>query len=561
MAFLVVAFVAFGATYALSLLAWHVLRHILLVKNTGTTSLHLLQQGRAEHDKIPGTAVICGGGIAGLLTARVCHEHFERVLIIEAEPWLSTDDARRVDGWKLLRHTRARLMQWNSLHASQAYLFAGLEKLFPNIIEEAARSQIKVLPSFPRLSNSGAPLRRPQPAGGLPKTMYTTRHGLETFVRRLVLDREAYPNISIKAGTVTDVVPDPANKAKLSQVVFRNEAGTVETVDAALVADCSGPARAGLKWLARHGYGTPSTPGYPNPPSTLPLDDLKIALDQKLRYSSLTYTAPDAAFMARLEALLPDDVKNDGPIITFLEDYTEATRATGRACLVVWRVDANQISVFAGHPGEVRFQPTNVEQLRQYAHSLYEIEPIAEYFWKILDLLEEIEDTAMVSLLRVPATSYVRYSRATNMPSNFVALGDSVMTVNPLFGEGCTKALRCAMALHTELLRANKTSPRSLPHTFAKDFFEEEKVKTEWLWDETRLADYGAPMTDPIPGESLSEGAALRWYITTLQRMAPYDDHASLVLYDSLIGFGSPIDAMHPHLVAKVLWRGLVMGR
>ncbi|KAF7308211.1 hypothetical protein HMN09_00669000 [Mycena chlorophos] len=557
MALLLAVFVALGATYAVLLLAWHLLRRVLLAKHIGVQNLRLLQQGRAEHDKIPGTAVVCGGGIAGLLTARVCHEHFERVLVLEAEPWLSSENARRVDGWKLLRQTRARLMQWNSLHSSQAYFFAGLEKLFPNIIEEAARSQIKVAPSFPRFSTSGAPWPRPQRPDGLPRTMYTTRHALETFIRRLVFDQEAYPNISFRAGTVTDVVTDPANKTKLSGVVFRNEAGTLETVNAALVADCSGPARAGLKWLARHEYGTPSTADSQYRPSTLPLDDLKIALDQKLRYSSITYTAPDAAFMERFEALLPDDFKGDGPIITFLEDSTEATRAMGRVCLVIWRVDANQISVFAGHPGEVRFQPTNIEQLRQYAHNLYEIEPIAEYFWRILDLLEEIEDTAVVSLLRIPPTSYVRYSRATNMPSNFVALGDSVITVNPVFGEGCTKALRCVMALHTELLRANKTFPRSLPHTFAGDFFQEEKVKTEWMWDNTH---YGAPMTDPIPGESLWEGWALRWYITTLQRMAPYDEHANLVLYDSSIGFASPIDAMHPHLVAKVLWRGLVVG-
>nr|GAT55263.1 predicted protein [Mycena chlorophos] len=502
--------------------------------------------------------------MAGLLTARICHEHFERVLVIEAESWLSTENARRVDGWRLLRETRARLMQWNSFHAVQPYLFAGLQHLFPNVVEEAERSQLKVVPAFPFFSVSGALWRRPQKPGGLPPTIYASRHAFETFVRRLVLDREAYPNITISPGTVTDVVPDPTDPTKLSQIVFRNDAGTVETVDAALVADCTGPARAGLKWLGRHGYGTPPTAGAasgaPCPPSALPLDQLKIALNQKLHYSSITYTAPDAAFMARFEALLPDAYKGDAPVITFLEDNTEATRATGRGYLIVWRVDANQVSAFAGHTGEVRFQPTNIEQLRQYAHTLYQVEPIPDFFWKVLDLLEEIEETAVVSLLRVPPTSYVRYSRATNMPSNFVALGDSVMAVNPVFGEGCTKALRCAMALHTELLRASKTSGRSLPPTFAQSFFKEEKDKTEWLWDNTRLFDYGAPTTEPIPGESLSDGAALRWYITWLHRVAASDDHAALVVYDSVTGFASPIDALHPHLVAKVLWRGLVVG-
>ncbi|KAF7293767.1 hypothetical protein HMN09_01172000 [Mycena chlorophos] len=540
--------IVFGAIYALLLLVWHILRRVLLAKHIGTANLRLLQQGRAAHEKIPGTAVVCGGGVAGLLTARICHEHFERVLVIEAEPWLATEDARRVDGWKLLRQTRARLIQWNCIHAMQPYLFSGLKNLFPNLVEEAGRSQLKVLPTFPFFSISGARWRRPQKSGGLPETIYASRPAFETFVRRLVLDPETYPNISFRTGTVTDVVPDPADHTRLSQIIFRNDAGTVETIDAALVADCTGPARAGLKWLARHGYGT------------TPLDELKIALDQKLHYSTITYTAPDAAFMARFEALLPEEYKGDAPVITFLEDNTEATMAAGRGYFLVWRLDANQVCAFAGHNGDVRFQPTNTEQLRQYAHSLYTVNPFPEFFWNVLDLLEEIEETAVVSLLRVPPTSYVRYSRATNMPSNFVALGDSVMTINPVFAEGCTKALRCVMALHTELLRASKTAGRSLPRTFAKDFFEEEKDKTEWLWDNTRLMDYGVPTTEPIPGERLSDGVGLRWYIMWLQRLGASDDHAAMALYDATSGFGSPIDALHPHLVAKVLWRGLVVG-
>ncbi|KAJ7066179.1 hypothetical protein C8F01DRAFT_695638 [Mycena amicta] len=548
--------IALPATYAFLLISWHVLRRILIAKHVGSANLRLLQTGRQATEKISGTAVVCGGGIAGLLTARVCHEHFERVLVVEAEPWLATDEARRVDGWKLLKQQRTRLLQWNSLHSSQAFLFAGLKNLFPNIEEECERSKIKVLPAFPRFSTSGALWRRPTFAFkkmGLPKTMYTTRHALETFVRRLVLDQDTYPNIEFTTGTVTDVVPNETDHSWLSKVVIRTDAGNAQEVPAALVADCTGLACAGFKWLSRHGYGT--APLYSG--SALPLDDLKISLDQKLRYTSITYSASQE-FMDRLKGLLPVDMQEDRPILTFMEDRTEASVACGRGYLVVWRKDENQIVAFAGHTGTVRFQPTNVQGIREYARSLYVVKPIPDWFWTVLDILEEVEETAVVSLLKVPATSYIRYSRAVNMPSNFVALGDSVMTVNPIFGEGCTKALRCVMALHTELLRAQRISGRSLPATFSKDFFAEERDKTEWLWDNTRLLDYGAPTTEPIPGESLSAGAGLRWYITWLQRLAPVDDHAALVMYDTVTGFASPIDALHPNLAAKILWRGLV---
>ena len=58
---------------------------------------------------------------AGLATARICHDHFERVIIVEPEAWLAT-----VEGWKLEQKgeptqktkTRARVMQYQSLHGA-----------------------------------------------------------------------------------------------------------------------------------------------------------------------------------------------------------------------------------------------------------------------------------------------------------------------------------------------------------------------------------------------------------------------------------------------------------
>ena len=59
----------------------------------------------------PSLSFLCS--IAGLLAARVCHDHFERVVIVEAEGWLSTQDAWPDDVSKLPRR-RTRLIQWDS---------------------------------------------------------------------------------------------------------------------------------------------------------------------------------------------------------------------------------------------------------------------------------------------------------------------------------------------------------------------------------------------------------------------------------------------------------------
>ncbi|KAF7310045.1 hypothetical protein MIND_00377500 [Mycena indigotica] len=541
--------------YFTALAAWHIFRRILLANVVCINDFPLLRNGRQAQDKVRGTAVVCGGSIAGLLTARICHEHFERVLVIEAEEWAASEDARAVDGWKAnMKHQRTRIMQFNSLHGNQPYIYAGLQVLFPNLAEECARSDIRIASHNPLFSLSGASWKLPFTSykdGILPRTLLCARPGTEALLRRLILDKTIYPNIEYLAGTVTDVVPDPANASRLGKVVVRTRSG-IQEVSAALVADCTGITRAGLKWLTRHGYGAPSEP---LPKDKLPLDQIKISFDQKLRYSTIIFNLSQE-FHDSLP--LPDDLKPLRSIISFLEDPTEEVLKRGRAFLCVMRFDANMLVAFVGHYGTVRPQPRNAAEMKEYVRDLHVTIPIPEWIFELFDKLQEVEDTdATHSLVSVPPTTYVRYHLATNLPTNFIALGDSVMTVNPLFGEGSSKVMRCVMALHKTLFRAKDTSGTSLPESFSEDFFKEEHRRTDWLWENTRTMDYGALTTEPIAGDSLSRGAFARWYATQLQRLAVTDNHAGKVMYQSVVGFATPIDALHPHLLAKILWAGL----
>ncbi len=53
--------------------------------------------------------------MGGLIAARVCHDHFDDVLIVEPETWLNSPDAMRVDPWNQ-ESKRSRIVQYNSLH-------------------------------------------------------------------------------------------------------------------------------------------------------------------------------------------------------------------------------------------------------------------------------------------------------------------------------------------------------------------------------------------------------------------------------------------------------------
>jgi len=67
--------------------------------------------------------LLCAYSVAGLMTARVCHDHFERVLIIEPEAWLFTDDGMPTQAWTQ-KNKRTRVMQYRSAQGRPVVLRA-----------------------------------------------------------------------------------------------------------------------------------------------------------------------------------------------------------------------------------------------------------------------------------------------------------------------------------------------------------------------------------------------------------------------------------------------------
>ncbi|KAE9409588.1 hypothetical protein BT96DRAFT_1012557 [Gymnopus androsaceus JB14] len=137
-----VVFLLFSVLSGFLQLAWSIMRWYLLKRNSGINEIK--ETGEPSGRKLlNGIAVICGGSIAGLLAARVCHEFFERVVIIEPEGWLNGEDGMRRFSWEQ-EHKRTRVMQYQSLHGYQAFFYHGLEKLFPDLEEQCRYSGIRL---------------------------------------------------------------------------------------------------------------------------------------------------------------------------------------------------------------------------------------------------------------------------------------------------------------------------------------------------------------------------------------------------------------------------------
>ncbi|KAF9031534.1 hypothetical protein BDZ89DRAFT_621350 [Hymenopellis radicata] len=482
----------------------------------------------------------------GLLTARVCHDHFEHVVVVEAEPWVSTEEARAVHSWTQ-SHTRSRLIQYQSLQVSLVFLYQGLLRLFPNLERECKASQINVAPGDFTFHFWAGPQILPyaQYLGNLPKTLFASRPALETLIRRLTLHSAVFPNINQTVGTVVGVTKGASNPGYLQQVRVRTKDGEVN-IDAALVVDCTGSTQGSIKWLPRAGFGSTRHA------EQLSLDVLKVSFDPKIRYSTIRCVVT-SSLAQRLP--VPGGFDNhDGGIFTLVADTLMDSRYL--ACV---KYEGNSVLICCGARGSESL-PVDLAGVRDHVAAIHVTHPIPDWFWGFLKMLNEVEDTMTHSSVCVPPSFWTHYENATNLPSNWIAIGDSVARINPVFGQGCPKVLLGVSCLNSLLHAADKASEqqkktRSLPSDFSCRFFRMQAAKIAPLWDTPKSIDYGFTTTIPIAGETLELGSFRRWFIRQLQLLSTTDQQAgSLLWHGQMMLNSTSIDALHPILLAKILW-------
>ncbi|KAG7444005.1 uncharacterized protein BT62DRAFT_952936 [Guyanagaster necrorhizus] len=489
---------------------------------------------RLPREKIKGTAVVCGGSVGGLLAARVCHDHFDEVIIVESEAWMNSPDAIRADVWNQ-EGKRSRVMQYESLHVVLAMGYKIMTKLFLGIEEKAHASGVKILPTDIHIHMWGNVPRTPyaEYGGVLPKTMRAGRAGIETFLRRLVLGGD-YKNIRQIIGTVTGVSRSPQDVGYLDEVAVRTSEGT-QQIRATLVIDCTGPAASGLKWLRREGYGFADE--YAR--NQLSLDQLKVTYDQKLHYSTLQFRVPPE--LGRKLPGLPVSWDECGWIYCLSTDPDQDSRN-----IYSQRIDGDIVQLCFSSLGDSDL-PVTLEEGKAFTRSLVTEKPIPETFFAMLDMLDEVKDTMTCSRVRFPGSSHIRYERAVNLPSNWVALGDSVMRVNPVYGQGCSKAFYGALCLNALLLNLT-----SIPKDFSKKYFSSHAEKIKPLWTSLKSGDYAYKTTVPVQGESLSQGSLARWYTKKLTILSFTDDQAGSAMWHIRMLLAPPIDVFQFGLILKV---------
>ncbi|KAJ7711520.1 hypothetical protein B0H16DRAFT_1480304 [Mycena metata] len=249
--------------------------------------LHTL--GHSRNQLLPGTVIprgterdISRHSIAGIVTARICADHFERVIIIDPE----LEDAEK---------PRTRIMQHHAAHAHRRAviltIFAdGARRLWPEFDAEMKAVGGSRLESIFNMKHtihySGIPLLTPYKdyaAGEFPQTWVIRRKSSQKAIHRLFLRHPTTKKIKLVAGTIRGIRASEDRTHHIESVDVCHLDGTKTSFrDAALVVDCTGNRQSGLKWLKAAGFTISN--------------DIHSSYDGNIRYATVCFTvSPELA--------------------------------------------------------------------------------------------------------------------------------------------------------------------------------------------------------------------------------------------------------------------------
>ncbi|MCW2539739.1 MAG: monooxygenase FAD-binding protein [Frankiales bacterium] len=341
-------------------------------------------------------AVVVGGGIAGLLAARVLSDYFERVTIFERDELTDVPEARR------------GVPQGHHNHVLLAGGRAVLEKLLPGLGDELLAGGAVVTAPWP--------LKPPDPAdtqagtaAASPRVLLATRPMLEWQIRKRVA---GIPNVTVLAGVVVNELLPGIRKSSISgvEIAQADDGSHTQAIVADLVVDASGRGSSAPQWLTRIGFQPPTETTFTNHSG----------------YASRLYHTPA-------------DPDGDRLIIG------SVSLPTLRSANVFPVEDGKSFVQLVGIRKD--YPPRDDVGFREFVASI----PSPE----AAQVLDTATPADVIHISHSTENRIRRYHRGHGV-EGFIVVGDSACALNPAHGQGMTVAAIAADLLGTELRRISR---------------------------------------------------------------------------------------------------------
>lgn len=334
-----------------------------------------------------GTALVLGGSIAGLLAAAALSPHVRTVTLVER------DD--------LLDPNRRGVPQGTQVHALLGAGQRAMAQLLPGIVDELIAAGGKLVDSPHEVAifgENGWAGRVPSEA----QVVFMRRPALEAVVRERVL---ALPNLRVVTGVATGLIATRHDMAGGDQRITGVRLQDGAELSADLVVDATGRNSKATEWLAEFGFAPPATK----------------ELRSYVGYATATVRLPEGVFPPGVAGILshPHPGALRGSAVVPCDNGLYQVAALGM-------MKADPPKDAEGFQAHLEAAPSKL----------------------VAEIAAKAEFVEEPTVYRVRGSLRRMWEELERHPVGFLPIGDSVMSFNPLYGQGMSVAACEAVVLH-----------------------------------------------------------------------------------------------------------------